>query len=62
MGSCEDAVRVLEVELGGVEQAFRDLTAEQWRTPTKLQPLDDAQPHWTLFELAGHFDISIGLT
>ena len=36
MEAYEDAVRTLEVELGGVEQAFRDLTAEQWRTPTKL--------------------------
>lgn len=62
MGAYEDAVRTLEIELDRVEQAFRDLSAEQWRTPTKLQPLDDAQPHWTLFELAGHFDISIGLT
>ncbi len=62
MGSYEDAVRTLEVELRGVEQAFRDLTHEQWQTPTKLQPLDETQPHWTLFELAGHFDISIGLT
>jgi hypothetical protein len=62
MGSYEDALRTLEVELGRVEQAFRDLTREQWRTPTKLQPLDDAQPHWTVFELAGHFAISIGLT
>jgi Mycothiol maleylpyruvate isomerase N-terminal domain len=62
MGSYEDAVRTLEVELRGVEQAFRDLTPEQWQTPTKLQPLDEAQPPWTLFELAGHFDISIGLT
>jgi hypothetical protein len=62
MGSYEDAVRTLEVELGRVEQAFRGLTPEQWRTPTKLQPLDNAQPHWTVFELAGHFDISIGLT
>jgi hypothetical protein len=52
MGSYEDDVRTLEVELRGVEQAFRDLTPEQWRTPTKLQPLDDAQPHWTVFELA----------
>jgi hypothetical protein len=62
MGSYEDAVHTLEVELRGVEQAFRDLTPEQWQTPTKLQPLDDAQRPWTLFELAGHFDISIGLT
>jgi hypothetical protein len=62
MGSYEDDVRTLEVELRGVEKAFRDLAPEQWRTPTKLQPLDDAQPPWTVFELAGHLDISIGLT
>jgi hypothetical protein len=62
MGSYEDAVRTLEVELRGVEEAFRDLTDEDWRRPTKLQPLDQTLPHWTLFELAGHFDISIGLT
>ena len=30
--------------------------------PTKLEPLGPGQPHWTVFELAGHFDISIGLT
>jgi hypothetical protein len=62
MGSYDDAVRTLEVELGGVERAFRDLSEEQWRTPTKLRPLDETLPSWTLFELAGHFDISIGLT
>jgi hypothetical protein len=62
MGAHEDTVRTLEAELRLVEQAFRGLTAEQWRTPTKLLPVDDAQPPWTLFELAGHFDISIGLT
>ncbi|HEV8373507.1 MAG TPA: hypothetical protein VGR68_09895, partial [Actinomycetota bacterium] len=62
MGSYDDAVRTLEVELGGVERAFRDLSEEQWRTPTKLRPLDETLPRWTLFELAGHFDISIGLT
>jgi hypothetical protein len=62
MGAYEDAVDVLEAELGGVERAFRELTEEQWRMPTKLRPLDETLPHWTLFELAGHFDISIGLT
>jgi Mycothiol maleylpyruvate isomerase N-terminal domain len=62
MSSYEDAVRTLEAELGRVEQAFRDLTDEQWQTPTKLRPLDETKPHWTVFELAGHFDISIGLT
>src|SRR4029453_3205845 len=62
MGSHEDTVDTLEVELGQVEGGFRSLTADQWATPTKLRPLDEAKPHWTLFELAGHFDISIGLT
>ena len=62
MGAHEDTVRILETELGQVEGAFRGLSAEQWATPTKLLPVDEAQPPWTLFELAGHFDISIGLT
>jgi Mycothiol maleylpyruvate isomerase N-terminal domain len=62
MGAYEDAVDVLEIELGGVERTFKELTDDQWRTPTMLRPLDETQPHWTVFELAGHFDISIGLT
>ena len=62
MGTHEDTVRTLETELGLVEQGFRGLTAEQWATPTRLRPLDETKPPWTLFELAGHFDISIGLT
>ena len=62
MGSYEDTVRILEVELGQVEQGFRGLAEADWATPTKLRPLDEAKPPWTLFELAGHFDISIGLT
>jgi hypothetical protein len=62
MSSYESALQTLETELRGVEQAFRDLSDEDWRTPTLLRPLDEQRPHWTLFELAGHFDISIGLT
>jgi len=60
--SYSDVVDTLETELQGIEQAFRGLTAAEWQAPTKLVPLDPAQPHWTVFELAGHFDISIGLT
>src|SRR6266496_5618422 len=55
-------VQILETELARVEQAFRGLTESDWLRPTLLQPLDETLPHWTLFELAGHFDISIGLT
>jgi hypothetical protein len=62
MGSYEDTVGILEMELGQVEQGFRGLSEAEWATPTKLRPLDETKPPWTLFELAGHFDISIGLT
>jgi uncharacterized protein (TIGR03083 family) len=55
-------VSTLEAELGVVERTFRSLTEEQWRQPTLLQPVDTAQPPWTLLQLAAHFDISIGLT
>ena len=62
MGSFESDLRILETELGVVAKAFGELSDEQWRAPTLLMPLDEKLPHWTVFELAGHFDISIGLT
>jgi hypothetical protein len=62
MGAYEDAVRTLEIELEGVERTFRGLGLERWGAPTLLRPLDESLPRWTVFELAGHFDISIGLT
>jgi hypothetical protein len=62
MWSYAESVDILEDELAKVVEVFRGLTDEQWKLPTKLAPLDADAPHWTLFELAGHFDISIGLT
>ena len=62
MSSYEETVNVLETELQQLEETFRGLSDEEWQAPTKLVPLDEEQPHWTVFELAGHFDISIGLT
>jgi hypothetical protein len=61
MSDYDVAVQTLETELGQVERVFRGLTGSDWLTPTLLQPVDESQPPWTLFELAGHFDISIGL-
>jgi hypothetical protein len=55
-------VDTLETELENLESVFRGLSDEEWQMPTKLVPLDESKPHWTVFELAGHFDISIGLT
>lgn len=62
MGDYEAALQTLDTELGRVEEAFRELAESDWRLPTLLQPVDETLPPWTLFELAGHFDISIGLT
>ena len=62
MSDYDAELRTLAAELDRVEQAFRGLSESDWRRPTLLQPLDETLPHWSLFELAGHFDISIGLT
>lgn len=62
MGSYEDTIAVLEAELAAVERVFAGLSDDEWRLPTKLVPVDPGLPYWTVFELAGHFDISIGLT
>jgi uncharacterized protein (TIGR03083 family) len=62
MGSYETAISTLEAELARVEEAFRGLAPGDWQAPTKLVPLDPELPHWTVFELAGHLDIAIGLT
>ncbi len=62
MGSYEDAVDVLDRELQLLLGVFDQLSEEEWAKPTPLVPLDPSLKHWTVFELAGHFDISIGLT
>ncbi len=62
MGDYEATVNTLAQELSRVEQVFRKLSAQEWARPTRLVPVDPELPHWTVFELAGHFDISIGLT
>jgi hypothetical protein len=62
MGSYQESVDVLDRELQRVLGVFDSLSGDDWKHATKLEPLDPKQPHWTVFELAGHFDISIGLT
>jgi Mycothiol maleylpyruvate isomerase N-terminal domain len=58
----EATIGTLEAELAAVQHTFAALSAQEWRLPTKLVPIDPDLPRWTVFELAGHFDISIGLT
>ena len=62
MGTYEDEIDMLERELQGVLAVFDEVSSDEWGNPTKLVPLDTEARHWTVFELAGHFDISIGLT
>src|SRR5882762_3987175 len=61
MGSYETTIDTLADELARIEATFRGLTEPDWAASTRLVPLDPSLPHWTVFELAGHFDISIGL-
>jgi hypothetical protein len=60
-GAYERAIDTLDAELRAVEAVFRALSVEDWQVRTKLEPVDSTLPYWTVFELAGHFDISIGL-
>jgi len=62
MGSYETTIDTLAGELSRIEAVFGGLTDQEWAMPTQLVPVDPDLPHWTVFELAGHFDISIGLT
>ena len=62
MGSYETTIDTLADELARIEATFRGLTEPDWAASTRLVPVDPNLPHWTVFELAGHFDISIGLT
>jgi Mycothiol maleylpyruvate isomerase N-terminal domain len=62
MPSYEHAITTLETELQGVLGVFSGLTGGEWQLSTKLQPVETTLPQWTVFELAGHLDISIGLT
>jgi hypothetical protein len=55
-------VDTLERELSRVAETFAGLFDDEWAMEAKLVPLDPELPHWTVFHLAGHFDISIGLT
>lgn len=62
MGSYETTIDTLAGELSRIEAVFCGLTEQEWAAPTLLVPVDPDLPHWTVFELAGHFDIAIGLT
>jgi len=62
MTSYESVIGILEAELTAVADVFSGLTPEQWQRSTLLVPVDPELPRWTVFELAGHFDIAIGLT
>ena len=61
-GSYEQSLDMLERELRRVSDTFARLSEDDWRSDTLLEPFDNERPPWTVFELAGHFDISIGLT
>jgi hypothetical protein len=62
MGSYEDAVRTLEVELRVVEQAFRDLTTSSGRRRRSSSRSTRPNPTGRYSSWSGTSTISIGLT
>lgn len=56
------SVDVLERELQAILGVLGSLSDQEWMLRTNLDPVDPSLPRWSLFELAGHLDISIGLT
>ena len=62
MGTYGQVLDTLERELQGVSDMFASLSDDEWRVDTLLEPFEPDRPRWTVFELAGHMDISIGLT
>ena len=62
MGTYEATIGILAEELERVERVLAGLSPDEWQIPTKLVPVDPSLKRWTVFELAGHFDISIRLT
>ena len=62
MASFGQVLETLERELQGVSDTFASLSEDEWRMDTLLEPFELGRPRWTVFELAGHMDISIGLT
>ena len=62
MTTYEQALDTLQRELQGVADTFADLSDQEWAMPTLLQPYEADKPRWSVFELAGHLRISIGLT
>src|SRR6201995_3542119 len=62
MGSYETTIDTLADALARIEATSRGRTEPEGAASTRLVPVDPDLPHWTVFELAGHFDISIGLT
>jgi len=57
----EGTIRTLSEELYSLEQIFSGLSSEEWATSTRLIPVDEGLPHWTILELAGHLEFAMNM-
>jgi uncharacterized protein (TIGR03083 family) len=61
--SYDEMVGALATEgLPALQDGLAGLASEDWERPTLLRPPDAEQPHWTVLQLAAHFDVFMGLT
>lgn len=57
----ESTVQTLSDELNSLEGIFDGLSSEEWTTSTRLIPVDEDLPHWTILELAGHLEFAMNM-
>jgi uncharacterized protein (TIGR03083 family) len=55
----ESTVQTLSDELHSLDRILGGLSSEEWSTSTRLIPVDENLPHWTILELAGHLEFAM---
>jgi uncharacterized protein (TIGR03083 family) len=57
----ESTVQTLSEELNCLERIFSELSSEEWAASTRLNPVDENLPRWTILELAGHLEFAMDM-
>ncbi|GAA1239462.1 maleylpyruvate isomerase N-terminal domain-containing protein [Pseudonocardia alaniniphila] len=57
----DSTVRTLSEELNSLERILAGLSSEEWAASTRLIPVDEDLPHWTILELAGHLEFAMNM-
>jgi uncharacterized protein (TIGR03083 family) len=61
MRTYRDDLATLGHELSAVDALLGSLSEAEWSAPTRLVPVDPAQPPWTVLQLAGHLGFAMSM-